>query len=156
MYKKETIRIHKAWKEVKRYVKKWDDKLYYKNAKQLVSNIKDFRELYKSAKGTGNIVQTIKSTLRYKTSLKTAKALKEASSRYITGRTKKGTARKRALRYVKKEITDKSLTELRNMSTRDIAESFKDDIKKMYHDLRAHGLDATEASKEISAFYFGS
>lgn len=156
MYKKETIRLHKAWKEVKRYVKKWGDRLYYKNAEKLVNNIKDFRELYNSAKGTGNVIQTIKSNLRFKTSLRTARALKEAKARYIAGVTKKGTTRKRALRYVKKEITDKSLTELRKMSTRDIAESFKDDIKKMYHDLRARGMDASDAAKEISAFYFGS
>lgn len=163
MYKKETIRIHKAWKELKQYVKRWDNKLAYKNAKSLVNNLSNFKELYYSAKGdrsqSGTIIQKLKSTLRFKTSLRTAKALKGASTIYLTGKTKKGTARKKALRFVKKEITGKSVRELRNMNTHDIVRDnpdMKEDIKQMYHELRTKGMTAKEAGKQISSFYFGS
>lgn len=160
MYRKETIKIHKLHKEINKYIDRWKGNLSIKNPEQY-KKLSNFKELYYSAKGDrslGNrtILDRIKNALRFKTSLRTARALKEASARYIAGKTKKGTPRKKALRYEKKEITDKSLSELRKMSTRDIADLHKEDIKKMYHDLRAHGMDSTEAAKEISSFYFGS
>lgn len=160
MYKKETIKIHRLHKEIVRYINKWGKRLSAKNPEQY-KKLGKFKELYYSAKGDtslGNrtIIGKIKRELRFKTSLRTARAAKESGAVYIAGKTKKGATRKRAIRYEKKGIKDKSLSELRKTSTRDIADMNKEEIKKMYHDLRAHGMDSTEASKEIAAFYFGS
>lgn len=159
MYKRETIRIHKAWKEIKRYINKHKSWIKGSGAEDL-QTIGDFKEYYLSARQRGVaksdllVTRSLKSYLRFKSELGSARTFKGASKKTIKFKNKKGKTEK--LIFKKKAIEDKSLKELRGMSTREFADLRKDEIKDMYHRLRAHGMDGRDAAKEIASFYFGS
>lgn len=184
MYKYETKRIHKAWKAIKKYKHDHPEWIEGTGAKNL-KTVGDFRAYYKSMlnKGVSKsdllIVSRLKSQLRFKTELRTAKAavgkgtyfLRDKKGRIkgvfqkkssLVGKSYKIFTTKDGNTYRKlvgsdvegaKEIT---LKEFRSMSTRDIAELRKDEIKKFYHNLIDGGMKSKDAKKEIASFYFGS
>ena len=168
MYRTETKRIHKAWKQIKSYIKKHPDWVKGSGAENL-KTVGDFKEYYLSMRREGVsksdllVVSKLKSQLRFRTELKTARSA-VGKGRYIfrdsKGRITKVHTKKSLIGKTYKtesgETKTITLTEFRNMNTRDIADLRKDEIKALYKQLRNGGMESKDAKKEIASFYFGS
>lgn len=97
---------------------------------QAPKNFTQFKQLRKSMSLT-----QIKQVTRYKSTTETWRAFQESY----------------------KEVYGKYAPNAkRDMSTQEMAELIKDDIRNYYRNLKANGLTSQEAKMEISAFYFGS
>ena len=154
------------WNEVKRYAASHDIKNPIKSKNEFISIWMTI-----SQEGeTDEIMSEIKYGLRYDTSRKTAKAMRDKAHELREAAREAEAERRAQIRAfedqgqevpqalaqevaIPKELR---LRDYQNMTTTEFAKKYKDVIKEYYHNLRDEGMKSKDAKELISNEWFGS
>ena len=129
---KREIKIRKQWKRVYDWQRYRESKGEYLPNK--IDNINDFKSAYSGAKN----INQIKYYIKYKTNVKTARAIK--------GKVKEldlDISEEEIKRYTTRELLD---------NNPELVESIEEYRKQMFE----QGFSKAEVAKDVSSYYFGS